>query len=449
MLPPMKAAILAAGLALGALALAVPAASASPDTENTWDPADQRMRGIMDLGSDEFTAEMSSSGQGVLLAGAKYRDYDATSGTWGAWRRLHREADLVISGSNPSGDVCTAWNADFGAAFACRPVGGAWKKLNLSTKDGATPYDISVSSDGKRALIVWADFRSGELRSRATVYSFTSERASTVALSNVVALEYLSAAVRLAGREGFVILSRRGDEGSLGTSTYYRLFRPLRGWSDPQRLTLSGQDVLVSSIATDEAKTFLAASPVIPESPEAEPTTWWVAQLQSDGTFSLPREAGNSMLWPEVAASGASATLAGEHATNETLMVSTTSSFSMVPFSLEEIASPIVADTVGTLVNLDLVGQRNAEGRPGFALVAQYRGEYVPEEDWSGAWRLYSLVGFPSIVGPGLSSLTRLGTVSETETGMPAHLGGHGQYALVLYRGGGDNFYAGVRKPLP
>jgi len=73
-----------AAAAIGLGLLTVPAAQANPEASCNWYPVEY------DLGADDaraWLATMAASGKGVVFSGDRFRDYDASTDTWGAWKR--------------------------------------------------------------------------------------------------------------------------------------------------------------------------------------------------------------------------------------------------------------------------------------------------------------------------------------------------------------------------
>lgn len=438
-------AVLAVALGMG---FAPGLASANPDIENYWSPTDYR------LGADDMAAwrtTMSASGKGVVFSGGRYRDYDATSGRWGPWKRLHVDPQRLRSHGNARGDVCTAWSADFGVAIACRPAGTrTWPKTNITTTEGAEIYELTVSTDGKRALVVWGEERGGRVNARASIYTLGNQSVRTTNLRGIPdrALQYYATPTRLGRMHGFALAVRTGRDALYGDATYLRLYRPGTGWSAQERLRIGDPavPVLMSSMASDGIRTYAAVTPDIPPRPGDRPTTWWAVELRPNGTFTRPEPVPGPLLWPLVAASRTSVTLAGvDVSANNALVISRSTDFIDSPFRAETIPSPRVADTEGFVTQFALVGQRDASGDDGYALIAQYTGVSDPGEEFeTDVDQLYTMTGFDVV---GRSPLARLGNLSGYE-GMGPTLTGYGRYAMTAYASGLE-IYASVRAPVP
>jgi len=430
--------------------LSAPPAAGVPTIENTWGPTGFAL-GFEDL--EAWETVMASSGKGVAFYDRWYRDYDAVTNTWGPKKILHVASDRMVASGNSAGTACTAWNADFGAAFACRSANStAWVKKNLSMNSGAVVHSIAVSHDGKRALIVWADLMNGASKPRATIYALASQTLSTTNMNNIPfggTNFYLTAATRLGGKDGFTLMYVTGSN-SLDVRTYYRLYRPGQGWTAQTRVKLATgggvpQDVMVWDLESDGRRAYFAATTDIAAATAVNPAAWWIVGVTSTGTLTAPQDPQITMRRPVLAASGSSVTMAGFNGV-DALTAATTHDFINSPLITFSMLSPPVADTMGRLTYLQAVGQRDAQGAHGFTIVAQYTGISNPGEEFEDdVDKLFTMVGFPMAGGANLSSLTPLGNLSGYE-GMAPDLSGYGRYAMTVYASGLE-LYAGVRRP--
>ena len=437
----LSAAVLGVGLSPGV-------ASADPDVENYWSPTEYSL----DVDDPtKWLTTMSASGKGVAFSAGSFRDYDATTGNWSAWTRLNGYPERLRAKGNARGDVCTAWSSASGIAIACRVAGSqAWPKTRITTSGEANLLELAVSTDGKRALVVWEEHSVGRVKARASVYTLSSQSVQTTRLRGIpdAVLQYIATPTRLQRTHGFALTIRTGVDRLWGDATYYRLYRPGRGWSDQQQLRLGTPErpVLVSGMVSDGIRTYAAVTPDIPDSSADYPGIWWVTALKSNGTFTRPEPVPGNMRWPAVAASRTSVTLAGvDPEANNSLVISRSSDFLDSAFRAETIPSPRVANMVGIVTDIAIVGQRDAVDDNGYALVVQYSGAsnpaILPRLDVD---ELYTLTGFDIA---GMSALKRLGTQSGDD-GMNPALSGFGRYAMTAYSGA-QGLYAAVRVPFP
>ena len=443
---PRRTVIALAAATIGLGLLTAPAAQANPDALNNWYPVDY------DLNAEDgpaWRATMAASGKGVVFSGARYRDYDASSSTWGKWIRLHTDPERLTAHGNARGDVCTAWSADFGAAIACRGSNAqAFTKKNISTSRYATVEEVTVSSDGRRALIIWRDTANNRSREYATIYTIATRAVSTTQLRGIAGgtpLQYYPAAARVGRSSGFVLAYRTGAEGTWGSATSYRTFAPRSGWSAQTALRLGtpAQDVVISDITSDGRRTYVSVTPDIPQAPADAPAAWWISELASDGTFTAPEAVNTTLTWPVIGSSSTSVHIAGYDPANRELVIAGSGDFIDSPIAISRVPSPQLADTVGRVTDVSIVGQRFGDGNDGFAVVVQYTGVSNPgDESEEDVDQLFTLTGED---GEGLSSLIRLGAKSGYE-GMGTKLAGYGQYALAVYSSG-MRLYASGKTP--
>lgn len=438
-----------AGLASLGLLTAAPAA-ASPLDATQWDPTQKDLNVST---ASPWDAVMSGSGRGVAFAGRYFRDYNAATGTWGPKTILHVEPDYLYADGNASGDVCTTWYADFGAAFACRSAGSTtWVKKNLSMNQGAGPHSISVSRDGKRALIVWSDVIGGVRSPRATIYTLSGQTMSTTNLDNLPrpASFYMTAATRLGGKDGFTLMYVTAAPLSLGDRTYYRTYRPGSGWSGQTRIRFDTGggvlgDVYASDLASDGRRAYFAATTNIGAIQVPNPSHYAIASVTSQGTISQPLDPAIAMLRPEIAVKGAAVTMVGPTGGGPLAMalIENTMPPSVTTTTL---LSPTVGDTTGELASVEVSGQSFVGGVEGAAIVAEYVGVAnlgTPEE--RPVSQIFTLDVFYQGGAASLGPMTRLGTI-EGEGGMQPELSGHGVYAMLVY-GSPTGRYAAVRRP--
>ena len=440
---PRRIVIVLSAATIGLGLLTAPAAQANPDALNAWYPVDY------DVSAEDgpaWRATMAASGKGVVFSGDRYRDYDASSDTWGAWKRLHTDPERLTAQGNARGDVCTAWSADFGAAIACRASDAtAFTKKNISTSRNATVEELTVSSDGRRALIIWRDTANNRSREYATVYTLGTRELSTTQLRGIpggTPLRYYPAAARVGRANGFVLAYRTGAEDTWGNATYYRTFAPRSGWSAQTALRLGtpAQGVVISDITSDGRRTYVSVTPDIPQAPADAPSVWWISQLSSDGTFTAPEAVNTTLYWPVIGSSGTSVHIACFDPANRELVIAGSGDFIDSPIVTSRIPSPRVADTVGRVSDVSIVGQRFGDGNDGFSVVVQYTGVSNPgDESEEDVDQLFTLTGED---GQGVSSLVRLGAKSGYE-GMGTKLAGYGQYALAVYSSGMRLYAAG------
>ena len=435
-----------AGLAL----LAGSPAAASPLDATQWNPTQKDLN----VGTPSpWDAVMSGSGRGVAFAGRYYRDYNATTGTWGPKTILHVEPDYMFADGNAAGDVCTTWYADFGAAFACRSAGSTtWVKKNLSMNQGAGPHSISVSRDGRRALIVWSDVIGGVRSPRVTIYTLGTQTMSTTnpaSLPDPVSF-YMTAPTRLGGKDGFTLMYVTAGPWSLGDRTFYRTYRPGSGWSGQTRIQFDTGggvlgDVYASDLASDGRRAYFAATTDIGAVQIPDPSNYAVASVTSQGTISQPLDPAIAMLRPEIAVKGAAVTLVGPTGGGPMAMalIENTTPPSLMTTTL---LSPTVGDTPGELASVEVAGQSFVGGVEGAAIVAEYVGVAnlgTPEE--RPVSEMFTMDVFHQGGIASLGPLTRLGTI-EGEGGMQPELSGHGVYAMLVY-GSSTGRYAAVHRP--
>ena len=428
---------------VGLVLLTAPPAQANPDALNNWYPVDY------DISAEDGPAwrvTMAASGKGVVFSGDRYRDYDASTDTWGKWTRLHTDPERLVAQGNARGDVCTAWSADFGAAIACRRSGDqAFTKKNLSTSRNATVEELAVSSDGRRALIIWRDTANNRSREYATVYTVGTRQASTTQLRGIPGgspLQYYPVAARVGRANGFALAYRTGAEGTRGDGTYYRTFAAGSGWSTQTPLLLGtpAQAVVISDFTSDGRRAYASVTPDIPELPADNPSVWWITELSANGTFTAPEAVNTTLYWPVIGSSGTSVHLACFDPANRELVIAGSPDFIDSPVVTSRIPSPQVADTVGRVSDVSIVGQRFGDGTDGFTVVVQYTGVSNPGEDFEeDVDQLFTVTGED---GQGVSSLVRLGSKSGYE-GMGTRLAGYGQYALSVYSSGMRLYAAG------
>ena len=425
-------AVSAATIGLGLLT--APAARATPGSGNDWYPVDY------DVNAEDgpaWRATMAANGRGVVFSGENYRDYDATSDTWGSWTRLHTDPERLIAQGNARGDVCTAWSADFGAAIACRKSGArTFAKKNISTSRNATVGGLAVSRDGRRALIIWRDTTNNGSREYATVYTLATGRILTTRLRGIpggTPLGYDPAAARVGRANGFVLAYRTGAEDPWGSATYYRTFAPRSGWSAQTALRLGtpARDVVISDISSDGRRTYVSVTPDIPQASADAPSVWWISELRN-GTFTPPGVVNETLYWPVIGSSGANVHIAGSDPANRELVIAGFDDFSSGTLSTFRFYSPQVADTVGRVSDVSIVGQRFSDGNDGFSAVVQYTGISNPgDESEEDVDQLFSVRG--SLAN--ITGLERLGAKSGYE-GMGTTLAGYGKYALAVYSSG-------------
>lgn len=455
-LRPRRLAALGATLATLALLSASPAllsaspAMAGPLDEVQWNPTEKDLNvGV----AAPWEAVMSGSGRGVAFAGRYYRDYNVATGAWGPKKILHVEPYHMVADGNAAGTVCTAWHADFGAAFACRAAGStAWVKKNLSMNQGATPHSISVSRDGRRALIAWSDSIGGVLRPRATIYTLNGQALSTTNLNNLPnpASRYMTAATRLDGRDGFTLMYVTAGPWSLGDQTFYRTYRPGSGWSGQTPIQfLSGgvlSDVYASDLASDGRRAYFAATADIGAVQTNTASVYQVAGVNSQGAITQPIDPAIAMLRPQIAVKGSALSMVGyDSAGTMPMALIEKGDFPLVTTTTR--SSPTVGETVGTLTGLDVVGQSFAGGLEGATIAAEYSGRVnvgTPEERVVS--RIFTLDVYYNGGVASLGALTPLGT-REGDGGMQPRLSGHGTYAMLVYAAGTGR-YAAVRRPV-
>lgn len=441
-----RAAIALAAATIGLSLLTASPAQANPDALNNWYPVDYALNAE---DGPAWRATMAASGKGVIFSGQRYRDYDAASDTWGRWLRLHTDPERLVAQGNARGDVCTAWSADFGAAIACRSSDAqAFTKQNISESAYATVEELAVSSDGRRALIIWRDTANNRSREYATVYTLATRAVSTTQLRGIpggTPLQYYPAAARVGRTNGFVLAYRTGAQDSRGNATHYRTFSPGSGWSAQTALRLGtpAQDVVISDITSDGRRTYVSVTPDIPQAAADYPSVWWISELYADGTFTAPEAVNTTLYWPVIGSSGTSVHIACFDPANRELVIAGSGDFIDSPIAITRVPSPQVADTVGRVSDVSIVGQRFGNGNDGFSVVVQYTGVSNPgDESEEDVDQLFSLTGED---GEGLSSLVRLGTKSGYE-GMGTKLAGYGQYALAVYSSG-MRLYASGKTP--
>ena len=448
----MRAALAVAALSAAVLGLGLTPGAASadvdPDVENYWSPTEYAL-GVDD--PTRWVTAMSSSGKGVVFSGGSIREYDATTRNWGAWTRLHGHPERLRAKSNARGDVCTAWSNSSGIAIACRTAGSqAWPKTRITTSGDANLMELAISTDGKRALVVWEANSVGRVKARATIYTLGTQGVRTTRLQGIpdAVLQYTATPTRLQRTHGFALAIRTGVDRLWGNATYYRLYRPGGGWSAQQQLRLGTPErpVLLSSMASDGIRTYAAVTPDVPDNAAEYPGIWWVTELKPNGTFTPPEPVPGNMSWPIVAASRTSVTLAGvDPEARDSLVISRSFDFIDSAFRAESIPSPRVANMVGVVTDLAIVGQRDATEDDGYALMVQYSAasnpSILPRMDID---HLYTLTGFDTA---GTSALKRLGSQSG-DGGMSPAFAGFGRYAMTAYSGA-QGLYAGVRVPFP
>lgn len=443
---PRRILTVIAATTIGIGLLTVSPAQANPDALNAWYPVDYDINAS---DAPAWRATMAASGKGVIFSGDRYRDYDASSDTWGKWLRLHTDPERLVAQGNARGDVCTAWSADFGAAIACRSSDArAFTKKNISESAYATVEEIAVSSDGRRALIIWRDTANNRSREYATVYTLATRAVSTTQLRGIpggTPLQYYPVAARVGRTNGFALAYRTGADGTWGNATYYRTFAPRAGWSAQTALRLGtpARDVVISDITSDGQRTYVSVTPDIPQALADAPSVWWISELYADGTFTAPEAINATLYWPVIGSSGTSVHIACFSPANRELVIAGSGDFIDAPITISRVPSPRVAQTVGRVSDVSIVGQRFGGGNDGFSVVVQYTGVSNPgEESEEDVDQLFTLTGED---GAGISSLVRLGAKSGYE-GMGTKLAGYGQYALGVYSSGG-RLYAAVKTP--
>lgn len=450
-LPPMSTRRIATAVAACAMAVGIlnsPAALADPDALNAWSSVD------LAVGAEDGPAwrvTMAANGQGVVFSGDRYRDYDASSGGWGAWKRLHTDPERLYAQGNARGDVCTAWSADFGAAIACRGSNTQrFVKTSISTSIYATVEELAISSDGRRALIIWRDTADNRSREYASVYSLSTRKISTTRLRGIpggAPLQYYPVAARVGRTSGFALAYRTGEEGTRGNATFYRTFRPGKGWRPQARLRLGtpAQDVVISDLTSDGRRVYASVTPDIPLTPADHPSMWWITELKFNGAFTAPESVDATLFWPVIGSSSTSVHIASFDPANRELVVAGSGDFIDSPIVITRVPSPDVADTTGRVSDVSIVGQRYGNGNDGFTVVVQYTGVSNPGQDsQENVDQLFSVAGED---GEALSSLRRLGTKSGYE-GMGTKLAGYGQYVFAAYASD-MRLYAAAKTPAP
>jgi len=444
--PAWVAAAAATACVLGFMS--APAAHAEPEAYNNWYPTEYDLQAS---DGPAWRVTMDASGKGIVFSGSDYRDYNAATDTWGPWKRLHTDPERLTAKGNARGDVCSAWSADFGAAIACRAAGSTnFIKTNLTASRNATVEELAVSSDGRRALVIWRDTSNNRSRENATVYTLATQQASTTQLQGIpggTPLRYYPVSARVGRSNGFALAYVTGEEGTRGSATYYRTFRPSQGWSPQRALRLGtpAQPVVLSDFTSDGRRTYAAVTPDIPQNANDYPAVWWITELNTNGAFSSPEVVNTTLDWPVIGSSSTSVHIAGRNPATRDLVIAGSGDFIDAPIEINNIPSPRIGAGEGSVTDIAIVGQRFASGSDGFAVVVQYSGVLNPGgDDDESEDRLYTLVG--EDVG-GLSTLRRLGNKAGYE-GMVPHLAGYGQYALTAYSWG-LQIYAGARGPLP
>lgn len=441
---------LGAGVAALALLSASPSA-AGPLDGVQWNPTQMDL----DVGTAApWEAVMASSGKGVAFAGRYYRDYDATTDTWGPTRILHAEPLQMLADGNAAGTACTTWSAATGTGVACRSAGSTrWVKKNLSRNPGAGPHSISVSRDGRRALIVWSDSVDGLMSPRATVYTLSGRKIRTMNLDDLPnpASSYMTAPTRLGGRDGFTLMYVTARPFSLGDQTFYRTYRPGSGWSGQNRIQFDTGgvpgNVYASDLASDGRRTYFAATTDVAAFQVDDPSAYAIARVTSQGTITQPFNPAIAMLRPELGVKGKAITLIGPDGSGAMAMalIEATAPPSV---TITTRMSPTVGDTLAELTSVEVVGQSFAGGLKGAAIVAEYTGVIdlgTPQQ--RPVSEIFTLDVFYEGGVASLGPMTQLGTI-EGDAGMQPQLAGHGGYAMTVY-GSASGRYAAVRRPMP
>lgn len=441
---------LGAGVTALALLSASPSAAAPLDGVQ-WSPTQMDL----DVGtSAPWEAVMASSGRGVAFVGGYYRNYDATTGVWGPATILHPEPHYLLADGNAAGAVCTTWTTEFGAGLACRSAGSTtWKKKKLSRNQGAGPHSISLSRDGKRALIVWSDSIDGALSPRVSIYTLSGRKIRTMTLDGLGnrVTSYMTAPTRLGGRDGFTLMYVTAKPLSLGDQTFYRTFRPGSGWTAQTRIQFDTgggpADVYASDLASDGRRAHFAATTDIESFQAGDPSEYAIAGVSPQGTVTQPFNPGIAMRRPELGVKGRTLTLIGPDADGAMAMALLDANF---PASVTTTtrSSPMVGDTAGGLASVEVVGQSFAGGLKGATIVAEYAGATNPgTPDQQVVSEIFTMDVYYQGGAAYLGALAQLGTI-QGDGGMQPRVSGHGSYAMLVY-GSADGRYAAVRRPAP